>query len=192
METQNYYKDTCALYNRAYNVISMEEYKAKMIADIPKARKLIIWDWVAPKACYSNALFICSLNCQLKQFGEQCNYCEGLAISKEALNRSNKSTILTVHHSFIYSNKYQLYVDCTPRNPCSPNLVLYLISDVLKDSALQKFIDSLLTEDEDGEDMWVARFIHDDIPLGIEVPKDWIVSNAKYRNDLKLGNGKLE
>ena len=26
METQNYYKDTCALYNRAYNVISMEEY----------------------------------------------------------------------------------------------------------------------------------------------------------------------
>lgn len=40
--------------------------------------------------------------------------------------------------------------------------------------------------------MWVARFIHDDIPLGIEVPKDWIVSNAKYRNDLKLGNGKLE
>ena len=63
---------------------------------------------------------------------------------------------------------------------------------MLKDSALQKFIDSLLTEDEDGEDMWVARFIHDDIPLGIEVPKDWIVSNAKYRNDLKLGNGKLE
>lgn len=89
-------------------------------------------------------LYSCSLNCQLKQFGEQCNYCEGLAISKEALNRSNKSTILTVHHSFIYSNKYQLYVDCTPGNPCSPNLVLYLISDVLKDSALQKFIDSLL------------------------------------------------
>lgn len=27
METQNYYKDTCALYNRAYNVISMEEYE---------------------------------------------------------------------------------------------------------------------------------------------------------------------
>ena len=26
----------------------------------------------------------------------------------------------------------------------------------------------------------------------INVPKDWIVSNAKYRNDLKLGNGKLE
>ena len=34
MEIPNYYKDTCVAYNRAYNVISLEEYKAKMLADV--------------------------------------------------------------------------------------------------------------------------------------------------------------
>lgn len=29
MKTKNYYKDTCTAYNRAYHVISFEEYKAK-------------------------------------------------------------------------------------------------------------------------------------------------------------------
>ena len=43
MKTKNYYKDTCKVYNRAYNVIDFDEYKAKMIADVPATKNLIIW-----------------------------------------------------------------------------------------------------------------------------------------------------
>ena len=43
MKTKNYYKDTCKAYNRAYHVIDLDEYKAKMIADVPATENLIIW-----------------------------------------------------------------------------------------------------------------------------------------------------
>ena len=105
MKTKNYYKDTCKAYNRAYDVIDLDEYKAKMIADVPAAKNLIIWSWVAPISCNSNALFICSMNGILKEFGERCNYCEGIVISKTALNMPNGPKVMAVHHSFIYSNK---------------------------------------------------------------------------------------
>ena len=107
MKTKNYYKDTCKVYNRAYNVIDFDEYKAKMIADVPATKNLIIWSWVAPVSCNSNALFICSFNGLLEGYGEQCNYCEGIVISKKALNMPKEPTVMAVHHSFIYSNKYE-------------------------------------------------------------------------------------
>ena len=81
MKTKNYYKDTCKAYNRAYHVIDLDEYKAKMIADVPATENLIIWSWVTPGTCSSNALFICNLNSLLGTFGECCNYCEGIVIS---------------------------------------------------------------------------------------------------------------
>ncbi|WP_416995813.1 hypothetical protein, partial [Alistipes putredinis] len=132
MEIPNYYKDTCVAYNRAYNVISLEEYKAKMLADVPETKNLIIWRRLIPEGCFSNALFICDFNGLLRRYGERCNYCEGLAISKIALDSDKEPTVLAVHHSFIYSNKYECYVDCTPGNKYHPNLYLYLLSDELK------------------------------------------------------------
>lgn len=77
-------------YNRAYNVIDFDEYKAKMIADVPATKNLIIWSWVAPVLCNSNALFICSFNGLLEGYGEQCNYCEEIVISKKALKKSQR------------------------------------------------------------------------------------------------------
>lgn len=102
MEIPNYYKDTCVAYNRAYNVISLEEYKAKMLADVPETKNLIIWRRLIPEGCFSNALFICDFNGLLRRYGERCNYCEGLAISKIALDSDKEPTVLAVHHSFIY------------------------------------------------------------------------------------------
>lgn len=74
-----------------------------MVADVPETKNLIIWSWVAPVSCNSNALFICSLNGLLQHYGEQCNYCEGIVISKKALNMPKEPTVMAVHHSFIYS-----------------------------------------------------------------------------------------
>lgn len=189
MKTKNYYKDTCTAYNRAYHVISFEEYKAKMVADAPTLKEFIIWSWVVPGACNSNALFICSFNGFLKNYGEQCNYCEGIVISKEALNMPKEPTVMAVHHSFIYSNKYECYVDCTPGNRYPSSYYIYLLSDELKDEELDEFIDSLKIgneiddDDDDDEEMWNPRFIHEDLPFGIDVPKDWILSNPKHQRD---------
>ena len=180
MKTKNYYKDTCKVYNRAYHVISFDEYKTKMVADVPETKNLIIWSWVTPGTCSSNALFICGLNNLLGAFGERCNYCEGIVISYVALIISKEPTVMAVHHSFIYSNKYKCYVDCTPGNQYPPDCYLYLLSDELKDKELNKFLDSLKTKNKNGEEMWEPRFIHEDIPYGIDVPKDWILSNPKH------------
>lgn len=32
-------------------------------------------------------------------------------------------TVMAVHHSFIYSNKYECYVDCTPGNEYLPAII---------------------------------------------------------------------
>lgn len=183
MKTKNYYKDTCKAYNRAYHVIDLDEYKAKMIADVPAAKNLIIWSWVVPISCNSNALFICSMNGILKEFGESCNYCEGIVISKTALNMPNGPKVMAVHHSFIYSNKYKCYVDCTPGNEYPPSHYIYLMSEELKDDDLSDYIDTLETEDEDGEEMWEPKFIHARVALGKEVPKEWVLSNPKHQRD---------
>ena len=177
MKTKNYYKDTCKVYNRAYNVIDFDEYKAKMIADVPATKNLIIWSWVAPVSCNSNALFICSFNGLLEGYGEQCNYCEGIVISKKALNMPKEPTVMAVHHSFIYSNKYECYVDCPPSH------YIYLLSEELKDDELSDYIDTLETENEDGEEMWDPRFIHERVALGKEIPKEWVLSNPKHQRD---------
>ena len=182
MEIPNYYKDTCVAYNRAYNVISLEEYKAKMLADVPETKNLIIWRRLIPEGCFSNALFICDFNGLLRRYGERCNYCEGLAISKIALDSGKEPTVLAVHHSFIYSNKYECYVDCTPGNKYHPNLYLYLLSDELKEDALEEYLESLMSEDENGDDVTTPKFIHDDLPLGVDVPKNWLLSNEKHRD----------
>ena len=183
MKTKNYYKDTCKVYNRAYNVIDFDEYKAKMIADVPATKNLIIWSWVAPVSCNSNALFICSFNGLLEGYGEQCNYCEGIVISKKALNMPKEPTVMAVHHSFIYSNKYECYVDCTPGNEYPPSHYIYLLSEELKDDELSDYIDTLETENEDGEEMWDPRFIHERVALGNEIPKEWVLSNPKHQRD---------
>ena len=175
MEIPKYYKDTCNAYNRVYHVISLEEYKAKMFADNPKTKNLTIWDWLIPAGCFSNALFICDFNGLLREYGEWCNYCEGLIISQVALHCDTEPTVLAVHHSFIYSNKYECYVDCTLNNKYHPDLFLYLLSDELKEEALEKYLESLMSEDENGEDVTIPRFIHENLPLSVDVPKNWLL-----------------
>ena len=106
----------------------------------------------------------------------------GIAISKIALDSDKEPTVLAVHHSFIYSNKYECYVDCTPGNKYHPNLYLYLLSDELKEDALEEYLESLMSEDENGDDVTTPKFIHDDLPLGVDVPKNWLLSNEKHRD----------
>ena len=162
----NYYKDTYKANNRAFNVIGFNDYKKRMIADNPDAEKLPIWDWVQPNNCYSNALFICDMNGLLECYDEWCNYCEGIIINRISLMRGEA---VAVHHSWIYSTKYECYVDCTPITGDAPNMYLYLLSDELKDDELQNYLENLC----DDEGNTNPRFIHNDLPFGMKVNKDW-------------------
>lgn len=169
----NYYKDTLAAKNIAHYVISLEEYKAKLFADAPDIATLIDWDFLQPGCCYSNALFLCYNQSILDEYAEEwIDYCEGLQIYKLAIIRDN---ITAVHHSWIYSSKYECYVDCTPEHRPNallfhPSQYLYYVSDVLKDYALEDYVESL--EDDEGE--YHPRFIHTDEELGMKVPKEWL------------------
>ena len=95
----------------------------------------------------------------------------------------NGPKVIAVHHSFIYSNKYKCYVDCTPGNEYPPSHYIYLLSEELKDDDLSDYIDTLETEDEDGEEMWEPKFIHARVALGKEVPEEWVLSNPKHQRD---------
>lgn len=148
-----YYRDTLAANNIAFKVMSWETYKDKMLSDNPECLELDLWRWVAPAMCYSNALYICDNNYSLEDYGEWCNYCEGIVINKLALGKGKAEA---VHHSFIYSSKYECYVDCTPSGN-NPELYLYYISDELKGMELSDYLDSM---DE------CPRFIHTDVPMG--------------------------
>ena len=61
-------------------------------------------------------------------------------------------------------------------------LYLYLLSDELKEDALEEYLESLMSEDENGDDVTTPKFIHDDLPLGVDVPKNWLLSNEKHRD----------
>lgn len=164
----NYYKDTLLKKNIAGLVISLDEYKAKLLADAPELSTAIDWNFFQSGACYSNALFFCYNNYDLEEYADEwLDYCEGLVICRVALMGDTPEA---VHHSWIYSSKYECYVDCTPeyRPTHQPNLCLYYISDTLSNYELSDFIDNL----EDDEGVFTPRFIHTDVPLGLKVPKD--------------------
>lgn len=167
----NYYRDTLALKNRANNIISLDEYQAKLFTDAPELATRINWDFLQSGACYSNALFLCYFNDIFDELGDEwLDYCEGLVICRIALL---SDTPTAVHHSWIYSSKYNCYVDCTPehRPNYQPNMCLYFLSDTLSNYELSDYLDSL--EDDDGE--YNPRFIHKDVELGMKVPKEWLM-----------------
>lgn len=52
----------------------------------------------------------------------------------------------------------------------------------MKEDALEEYLESLMSEDENGDDVTTPKFIHDDLPLGVDVPKNWLLSNEKHRD----------
>lgn len=167
---ETYYKDTLSAKRMADNVISLDEYKAKLLSDSPEMESAIDWSFFQSGACYSNALFLCYHNYELENADEWLDYCEGLVIVRRAL-LGNTPTV--VHHSWIYSSKYECYVDCTPvYNPNhQPSQCLYYLSDTLQNYALSDYIESL----EDDYGTFNPHFIHTDVPLGLKVPKEWLM-----------------
>ena len=167
----DYYKDTLSAKRMADYVISLDEYKAKISADAPELTTAIDWSFLQSGACYSNALFLCYFNNTFEEYADEwLDYCEGLVICRVALLGDKP---MAVHHSWIYSSKYKCYVDCTPeyRPTHKPNLCLYYLSDTLSNYELSDYVDSL----EDDEGVYHPRFIHTDVPLGLKVPKEWLI-----------------
>lgn len=159
----DYYKKTILEGKKPTAVMSLEDYKATLFADAPKLSKVDVWNYLSVANCYGNAQYLCSFNGLFSNFGERYNYCEGVVVTILGLS-SGKPT--AVHHSFIYSTKYDCYVDCTPNQ--KPNQCFYFISDEVEGDKLNELIDTL-------DDESVPSFIHSEEPLGLEVECSWIM-----------------
>lgn len=168
---KDYYKKTILAKKRAFSVISLEEYKKRLFADAPEMESFEqIWSFLKPKSCYSNALFLCWCTIAFKKANESFDYCEGVVINRREIIYGNPTAI---HHSWVFSNKYKCYVDCTPPE-IDCNLYYYYLSNTLKNIRLYKYLNSIYDEEND---MYIPSFINKDLPLGLKVPLEWLYSS---------------
>lgn len=178
MLNEDYVKNTIVKEKKVDKVISMAEYKELL----GENGNIHLWDMPARNACFSNSFFLCSVVNNRNDFGETFNYCEGILFPKKPYK--DKGFVL-IRHSWVYSNKFNCYLEVTPNIEETKAKYDFYMSDELKGEELAETIENFWEEDEDGEYSLNPQFING------EMPKGWVVDDNNNVLAIFLDNERL-
>lgn len=149
-KTMNYYNYTIKEDNRV-NVISLNEYHAQLFKDEPRAKNGIDWEDLKKNNSNYNACYLCNFNSWLSHYNESLHYVEGTKVKDG----------LATHYAWIYSEKYDVYVDVTGTTEDST----YYISD----ERAGKHLKNWLADKYDMFSKFKPTWINEDVPTAQNV-----------------------